>query len=280
MNGSGETTALVTQAHVDASAVGWHRDAFDDVASRLTDPGFPCVFSRNAFRKKLLKFIFVEDFERGDIEHLGEGIKEYVELSRDWDGALDTAYPLVAVFSPDAVTANSVQEYHAFGWKVLQDLHAMDPEPWPDGVDKDPDSESWSMCFNGMPLFVNMSSPGHRVRQSRNLGRHFILVVNPRERFDIFAERHAERPQGPLQHPRAHRPLRRCPACRATGFLRQRCTRMDPVRPRGREQGEGRQVPFHLPGSLSARPRTAFPFLVRTSAPEPADAVHPHERRT
>ncbi|MFJ3961871.1 YqcI/YcgG family protein [Streptomyces sp. NPDC090036] len=187
MNGSGETTALITQAHVDESAIGWHRDAFDDVASRLTDPGFPCVFSRNAFRKKLLKFIFVEDSERGGIEHLGEGIKEYVELSRDWDGALDTAYPLVAVFSPDAVTANSVKEYHAFGWKVLQDLHAIDPEPWPDGVDKDPDSESWSMCFNGMPLFVNMSSPGHRVRQSRNLGRHFILVVNPRERFDIFA---------------------------------------------------------------------------------------------
>jgi N-omega-hydroxy-L-arginine synthase len=43
------------------------------------------------------------------------------------------------------------------------------------------------MCFNGMPLFCNMSNPAHRVRRSRNLGEHFILVINPRERFDIFA---------------------------------------------------------------------------------------------
>jgi FPC/CPF motif-containing protein YcgG len=43
------------------------------------------------------------------------------------------------------------------------------------------------MCFNGMPLFFNMSNPAHRVRRSRNLGGHFALVVNPRERFDVFA---------------------------------------------------------------------------------------------
>ncbi|MEU9237345.1 YqcI/YcgG family protein [Streptomyces subrutilus] len=180
-------TRLVSQGQVLEHAKDWHRAAFEDATGRLVDAGFPCVFARNAFRKKLLQFIFVEDAEADGIRHLGQGLKEYVELSRGWDGALDTAYPLVVVFSPAAVRAHSVEAYQSFGWQVLQSLHEMDPEPWPDGVGTDPESESWSMCFNGMPLFVNMSSPAHEVRRSRNLGRHFVLVVNPRERFDVFA---------------------------------------------------------------------------------------------
>ena len=43
------------------------------------------------------------------------------------------------------------------------------------------------MCLNGMPIFCNMSHPGHRVRRSRNLGEHFVFIINPRERFDIVA---------------------------------------------------------------------------------------------
>ncbi|GAA0273349.1 YqcI/YcgG family protein [Streptomyces polychromogenes] len=187
MNESGENAELISQEQIGDDLNGWRRDAFEDIASRLTDPGFPCVFSRNAFRKKLVKFIFVEGSGRKGIRHLGAGLKDYVELSRDWDGALDTAYPLVVVFSADSVTADSVERYHAFGWWVLQELHAIDPTPWPEGVDKDPQSEAWSMCFHGMPLFINMSSPAHQVRRSRNLGRHFALVINPRERFDVFA---------------------------------------------------------------------------------------------
>ncbi|RCV57967.1 YqcI/YcgG family protein [Marinitenerispora sediminis] len=178
---------LISQTHIGDDGTGWHRDAFNDIEARLTDPGFPCVFSRNAFRKRLLKLIFVENGERSGIEHLAGGLEEYVELSREWDGRLDTAYPLAAAFSLDAVAARSVEEYHAFGWRVLQELHEMDPEPWPEGVGRDPGSDSWSMSFNGMPLFCNMSSPAHRVRRSRNLGTHFVLVINPRERFDVFA---------------------------------------------------------------------------------------------
>ncbi|MFG2263775.1 YqcI/YcgG family protein [Streptomyces sp. NPDC048720] len=180
-------TGLLSQADIRAAGSQWHQAAFEDIEARLTDPGFPCVFSRNAFKKKLVKFIFVEDAEADGVRHLAEGLKEYVDLSRTWDGALDTAYPLVVAFSPDAVDADSVEDYHAFGWRVLQGLHEVDPAPWPAGVAEDPHSASWSMCFNGLPLFINMSSPAHQVRRSRNLGRHFVLVVNPRERFDTFA---------------------------------------------------------------------------------------------
>jgi FPC/CPF motif-containing protein YcgG len=178
---------ISSQAKAIESWEGWHQRAFKDIESRLADPAFPCVFSRNAYRKKLLRFIFVADAEIHSIRRLADGLREYVELSQDWDRRLDTAYPLLVVFAPGATDALTVDEYHAFGWRVLQQLHDLDPGHWPHGVSRDPESDAWSMCFAGMPLFCNMSNPGHRTRRSRDLGDHFVLVVNPRERFDVFA---------------------------------------------------------------------------------------------
>jgi N-omega-hydroxy-L-arginine synthase len=129
----------------------------------------------------------VESVEPNDIRHLAEGLVTYVDLSKGWNGSLNTAYPLVVAFSREAVTTRSIEGYHDFGWKVLQKLHEIDPAPWPEEVGKDPDTSAWSMCFNGMPLFCNMSHPAHRVRRSRNLGEHFLIIMNPRERFDIVA---------------------------------------------------------------------------------------------
>ena len=181
------TTTLITQQEAETTGTGWRAAAFRDVESRLTDSGFPCVFSRNAFKKRLLLFAFADDVGPDGIARLGAALADYVELSRNWNGHLDTAYPLLIVFSPDAVSAGSVAEYQAFGWEVIQKLHHADPAPWPEDVGTDPGESSWSMCFNGMPLFFNMSSPAHEVRRSRNLGEHFVLVVNPRERFDAVA---------------------------------------------------------------------------------------------
>lgn len=187
MNTPGKTTKLISQTQISGDARDWHLSTLRDIEARLTDPDFPCVFSRNAYRKGLLKFIFVEGSAPHHIRYLAQGLQEYVELSRHWDGRLDTAYPLVVAFAQDAVRAESVEDYHAFGWRILRELHDIDPSPWPESVGKNPHSGSWSMCFDGMPLFCNMSSAAHQVRRSRNLGAHFALIINPRERFDVFA---------------------------------------------------------------------------------------------
>jgi N-omega-hydroxy-L-arginine synthase len=181
-------TKLIPQSLVQNAREDWHRAVFGDIKSRLAeDSSFPCLFSKNAFRKDLLKFIFVESADNSGMRHLADGLFEYVALSREWNGSLDTAHPLIVAFSLEAIKSQSVEDYHDFGWMVLQKLHEIDPAPWPTDVGADPDAPSWSMCFNGMPLFFNMSHPAHRVRRSRNLGEHFVFVVNPRERFDIIA---------------------------------------------------------------------------------------------
>jgi N-omega-hydroxy-L-arginine synthase len=182
------TTYLIAQAQLSEQSLGWHWAVLQDLEVRLRgDSGFPCIFAKNAFWKQLFRFIFVDSIDAPGIQRLALGLREYVDLSRDWDGSLDTAYPLVVAFSREAIRVPSVEASHAFGWNVLQQLHEIDPNPWPEDVSRDPESSAWSMCFNGMPLFVNMSSPAHETRRSRNLGDHFTLIINPRERFDVFA---------------------------------------------------------------------------------------------
>lgn len=166
----------------------WHGAVLDDLASRLTPPSdFPCTFSQNAFRRGLLLFSFVDGTGPADLAAMRADLADYVALSRGWNGRINTAHPLVMAFSPAAVGATGLAGHHAFGWRMLQHWHDHDPAPWPDDVARDPGLPFWSMCFAGMQLFVNMSSPAHARRHSRNLGRHLLFIVNPRERFDAVA---------------------------------------------------------------------------------------------
>ena len=109
---------LLDYTHISEVGKDWHRAVYDDLESRLNrDSLFPCVFSKNAFRKQLLKFIFVENVDPSGIQGLAEGLTEYVETSKLWEGGIDTAYPLLVAFSLAAISAETIKDYHAFGWE-------------------------------------------------------------------------------------------------------------------------------------------------------------------
>jgi len=166
----------------------WHREVAADLAARLTPPSdFPCTFSQNAFRRGLVDLIFVESRDPAGLARLRADLLAYIAAAQAWDGQVNTARPLVVAFSRTAAEAGSLAGYHAIGWEVLQDWHDNDPEPWPEDVATDPMAPFWSMCFGGIQLFVNFSCPAHKQRKSRNLGGHFLFIVNPRERFDRVA---------------------------------------------------------------------------------------------
>lgn len=173
--------------HSDISGMAdddWRRQAFTDLSERLTPPSeFPCTFSQNAFRRGLIRFSFVE----GSLAAAQTDLQAYVEESRDWDGKVNSARPLLMIFSDKVAKFDRLEDYHSFGWQALQYWHDHDPAGWPAGVSVEPGAPFWSFCFAGTQLFVNMSTPLHIHRKSRNLGRFFTLVINPRERFDIVA---------------------------------------------------------------------------------------------
>lgn len=181
--------ALVAQKNLTQTGIpDWHRATYDDLAERLASrTDFPCTFSQNAFRRELLQFSFIDaPGEKGFRQGMRD-LLQYIADCHQWDGRLDTAKPLLMVFSERAASFDIVERYHEFGWQVLQAWHENDPAPWPGDVSKTPREPFWSFCFGGMQLFVNMSAPLHTKRRSRNLGRHFTLVINPRERFDVVA---------------------------------------------------------------------------------------------
>ena len=138
-------------------------------------------------------FSFIDDISPASLSQSANDLGHYLARAAEWDGKVSTAEPLLMVFNPAHVKADSVAGYHAMGWDVLQYWHDNDPKPWPGNVSLDPHTSYWSMCFSGVQIFVNMSNPAHVVRKSRNLGHAMTFVINPRERFDMVA---GDNPQG------------------------------------------------------------------------------------
>jgi FPC/CPF motif-containing protein YcgG len=81
----------------------------------------------------------------------------------------------------------TLEEYEAEFWALLQSVHDLDDDPWPDDIAPDPDHENWEFAFAGMPMFVVVNTPAHRDRASR----HFdclMVTFQPRFVFDDIAE--------------------------------------------------------------------------------------------
>jgi FPC/CPF motif-containing protein YcgG len=195
----GEATMLVEQSLFETSKrefrrESWHYDTAAEIMAALTDTGnFPCPFSQIAVKNRNLVFAFVEDESPVSLLQSASDLRSYLHDAKIWDGNLNSAKPLIMAFNPQNFHAESVEGYHAMGWKMLQYWHDIDKTPWPSNVSRDPQSPFWSMCFDGVQIFVNISNPSHHLRKSRNLGSAMTFVINPRERFDRIAGDH---PQG------------------------------------------------------------------------------------
>ena len=181
--------ALVNQNELTTSfLLPWQQRSFEELSSRLSGrTEFPCPFGQNAFARELVKICFVEDMSVAALDQARCDLIDYVERCEAWNGKINAIEPLLMIFNPENVSAESVADYHALGWQILQYFHDHDDRPWPEGTARDPHAPFWSMAFHGMQLFVNMSNPAHEVRKSRNLGAALTLVINARERFDIVA---------------------------------------------------------------------------------------------
>lgn len=160
----------------------WERDAFGELADRLTDPAFPCVFARTAWRAGAVRIAFCDE---GYVDAAHAALVDYTAFVHRTPVTERLLAPLCLVFRTRAVTGAA--EQHAHAWHLLGELHRRDLAPWPETVPVETEHPAWSYCFNGVQLFVNMSSQAHVQLRSRNLGACLTLVINPRENFDVVA---------------------------------------------------------------------------------------------
>lgn len=161
----------------------WVTTALEAFESIVSQDSFPCLFGKKAVSSSSTELLFVSA-DRA-IEDFIAGLAFYVQQVKTWPLKYRIGKPLIVLFEKSDFCSLAQEQLYA--WNLLQQLHDQDPEPWPEAIPTDLNSEHWSFSFMGMPLFINMSFPKHRVMKSRNLGTHIVFVINPRDNFDQVA---------------------------------------------------------------------------------------------
>ncbi len=188
---------LVRQRKLDVHEVSggtyaWFLPLFAQFQKRFahvagTKEGFPCVFAQNAFRRSNIRFSLVS-LKNGihDLDELRRDLGDYLDDCEEWDGNANSSEPLLVVFEKSYGLRDD-DDYRRLFDATLQHLIDNDPLPWPEHTHTDPASPYWSMCYRSVQIFINVSHPAHVNRRSRNLCDTLVLVINPRERFDLVA---------------------------------------------------------------------------------------------
>lgn len=170
------------------SAFPWARQSLEEIAAALAPGGsFPCSFARSGHRQRMLLYAVCGDPRNpGTLRDLRTTMLSYLSYMRTLDGIEESMRALLVLFEPSRQRLTA-EEYNDQAWAVMQDWVDNDAAPWPTNIPKNPGLPLWSLCFGGTPIFVNVSSPGHTARRSRNLGSSLVLVTQPRAGFDRVA---------------------------------------------------------------------------------------------
>ncbi|WP_233592523.1 YqcI/YcgG family protein [Erwinia psidii] len=162
---------------------GWKLDGFSDIAARLEERHFPCLFARHAWKSESLLFGFIS--QQQTTSEMLSVMDLFVRRTQSLPEEERLYSPLIVIFEQSEFS--SLAQAHRFAWQQLQMLHDHDPHPWPEHIPGSPGDSAWSFCFGGTELFINISCPGHIRLRSRNLGKRVVFVINPRPHFDILA---------------------------------------------------------------------------------------------
>jgi FPC/CPF motif-containing protein YcgG len=166
-------------------ATDWRSQALKKFLDTVCDEDFPCLFGRKAQKETTIRFLFCQKLVSAQFENFFSGLMQYTSFVRETPLAERLYAPLV-VFFDESYTLELPQQ-HFVAWQALNWVHARDPKEWPAEVPTDPEHTDWCFCFNGVQLFINISTRNHKLLRSRNLGRFLTLVINPRENFDAVA---------------------------------------------------------------------------------------------
>lgn len=159
----------------------WEFDAFSDFQASLTQAlkPFPCTLGAAGLAADQLRYHFIEapPATGQAVRELAAALQSFLPDARSF--GKNTS---LVVFFKEARDLG-VRAYQTLFWDVLNRLHGLDAQPWPESVPLDPKERLWEFCFAGEPIFVVCNTPSHRARKSR-YAKHFMLTFQPRWVFD------------------------------------------------------------------------------------------------
>lgn len=135
---------------------------------------FPCVYATMGYRAGDHRYVFLKSdnpAEPQNIRCIAPALRDYLSMARD----LGPNTSLVIIAAPSE-KEKSVEEYNNTFWEMLRGLRIVDPEPWPKNVPEILESEKWTFCFNGEPVFPVMLTPAHTQRWSRHMSVPLIAL--------------------------------------------------------------------------------------------------------
>jgi glycine hydroxymethyltransferase len=162
-----------------AAASSWSAVAMRLFQERMLSSNrpFPCIFGVDAVRNATLRYAFIPV---GDdrVRSLAQALREFTEVAR----SLGNRTSLACIFEHDPALVSLAACREHF-WSLLQQLHYVDSQPWPDGIPQDTEDSLWEFSFNSVPMFVVANTPYHASRASRYF-EYFTITFQPRFVFD------------------------------------------------------------------------------------------------
>lgn len=158
-----------------ASIPEWLAASYSTLRAQVLDPAYPCFFGTIAERRGEMFYSFVNG---KDTRELPATMQTFATLSAQPQYRRNN---LAVFFEPD-VQPLSHSAYRELFWRILQQLHDVDPDAQAD-EQPDPMEEAWEFSYAGVQMFVVCACPSFRARRSRNLGPGMVLLFQPRSVF-------------------------------------------------------------------------------------------------
>ena len=155
---------------------GWLYVEYETFHQTVTDKTFPCFFGMTGELKGELRYAYIT---QDDWSNLPSALEKFLALFTLPNYKRHGLFVFVEPFEKEGV----LDEYRKQFWAILQYLHTMDQQEWPETSPRDPDHYLWDFHFAGEPIFVFGNAPAYKQRKTRHLGNAMVLGFQPRKIF-------------------------------------------------------------------------------------------------
>ena len=176
-----DVSNLLTKEQIesDFESSSWQYLAYQDfkttiLAKQTGMKTFPCIYATMGYRAGEHRYVFLKSdnpAEPQNVRLIAPALRSYLEMAPQ----LGPNTSLVIVGKPSE-KERMVEEYNNTFWEMLRGLRITDAKTWPKDVPEKVESEKWTFCFNGEPIFPVMLTPAHQQRWSRHMSVPLIAI--------------------------------------------------------------------------------------------------------